>query len=188
MNDTKLEKIFGRNYNIIQIFLARPDKEFYLTEAARELQLNKMTLYRALEEMIKCDILESRTDNYRKFYRLRKSHLIKPLKILVNLDSRVVGEFFGKFKSKSHSIILYGSRAGGTDLADSDWDFILVSDELDLVTINRTIAKLEKKYLTKINVKLYSKSEYDDIRTSRTPFYLEIMANNILLKGEPDEA
>ena len=188
MNDTELKKIFGRNYSILQIFLADPDKEFYLTEAARELQLNKMSLYRALERMVEHNFLESRSDNYRKFYRLKKSHLIKPLKILVNLDSRVVGEFLGKFRSKSHLIILYGSRADGTGLMDSDWDFIVVSDWLNLVTINRTIAKLEKKYLAKINVKLYTKTEYDEIRTKRTPFYLEIMTNNILLKGGPDEA
>jgi predicted nucleotidyltransferase len=187
MDDTKLGNIFGRNYNILQFILANPEKEFYLTETARELQLNKMSLYRALEKMVEHDILESRSDNYRKFYKLKKSHLIKPLKILVNLDSSVIGEFLGKFRSKSHLIILYGSRADGTDLIDSDWDFIVVSDELDQVTINRTIAKLEKKYLAKINVKLYSKSEYEEIRTKRTPFYIEMMTNNILLKGESGE-
>jgi predicted nucleotidyltransferase len=188
MDDTKLGKIFGRNYSVLKIFLVNPDKEYYLTEAAKELRLNKMSLYRALEGMVEHDLLESRSDNYRKFYRLKKSHLIKPLKILVNLDSCVVREFLGKFRSKSQLIILYGSRANGTDLTDSDWDFILVSDELGLVTINRIIAELEKKYLTKINVKLYTKSEYDEVRTKRTPFYLEIMTNNILLKGELDEA
>jgi predicted nucleotidyltransferase len=183
-----LENIFGRNYSLLQIFLANPDRELYLTEAAEELHLNKMSLYRALETMVRYGFMESRSDNYRKFYRLKKSHLIKPLKILVNLDSPITEGILRKFKSRSHLIFLYGSRADGTDSTDSDWDFIVVSDDLDPVTINRTLARLEKKYLNKINVKLYSKSEYDDISTKRTPFYIEIMANNILLKGGPDEA
>lgn len=188
MDDTKLGKIFGRNYSVLRIFLANPEKEYYLTEAATELRLNKMSLYRILERMVQHGFLESHSDNYRKYYVLKKSHLIKPLKVLVNLDSLVVDEFLRKFKFKSHSIMLYGSRADGSDLIDSDWDFIIVSDRLDLVSVNKTVAILEKNLLTRINVKVYTKEEYDDIKTKRTPFYLEIMTNNILLKGGVNEA
>lgn len=188
MNDATLEKIFGRNYRILQVFLADPDKEFYVTEAANELNISKMSVFRILEKMVECGFLESRSDNYRKFYKLKDSHLIKFLKILVNLDSPIVIEFLRKFKSRSSLIMLYGSRAEGIDLKDSDWDFIVVSDELDLVIINKNISNLERRFATQINVKLYTEEEYSEMKDKRAPFYQEIMTNKILLKGENDEA
>lgn len=188
MNDTKLTKTFGRNYEILQLFLGDSGKEFYLSEAASELKINKMSVYRALEQMVEFELLESRSDNYKKFYKLRDSPLVKQLKILVNLDSQVVEYLLKKCGSKSILIILYGSRANGTDEKDSDWDFIIVSDILDIVTINKTVSNLEKRYETQINVKLYSKNEYSKVKANNTPFYQEVMTNMIILKGDTDEA
>ncbi len=187
MNDTKLNKIFGRNYEILQLFLRDSGKEFYLSEAASELKINKMSVYRALEQMVECRLLESRSDNYKKFYKLKDSPLIKQLKILVNLDSQVVEYLLKKFGSKSTLIVLYGSKADGTDEKDSDWDFIIVSDTLDIVTINKTVSNLEKRFETQINVKFYSKNEYSKIKANNTPFYQEAMDNMIILKGDIDE-
>lgn len=187
MNDTKLDKIFGRNYNVLQLFLEEPGIEFYLTEAAQELRMNKMSVYRTLEYLVSVGMLESRSDNYKRFYKVRDSHLIRHLKILFNLDSVIVGEFLKKFKNKSKLIILYGSRATGTEVKDSDWDFILVSNELEPITVNKTIASIEKKYDVQINVKLYTSSEYNEIRTKKTPFYREIKNNKVLLEGEEGE-
>ena len=188
MNDTKLAKIFGRNYKVLQLFLKDYSKEFYLSEAASELKINKMSVYRALEQMVECGLLESRSDNYKKFYKLKDSPLMKQLKILVNLDSQVVEYLLRKCGSKSTLIILYGSKANGTDEKDSDWDFIIVSDTVDIVTINKTVSNLEKRYETQINVKLYSKNEYSKIKVDNTPFYQEVMTNRILLRGDIDEA
>ncbi len=188
MNDTNLDKIFGRNYKVLRLFLLDLDKEFYITEVSEKLQISKMTVYRTLEEMVETKLLKSRTDNYRKFYKLKDSPIIRPLKVLANLDSLLVTEFLKKFKLKSHLIILYGSRANGTDRPDSDWDFIIVSDELDPVGINKTVSNLEIKYETQINVKLYTRKGYTDIKANKAPFYQEIMANKVVMRGDINEA
>jgi hypothetical protein len=114
MNDTKLDRVFGRNYKILKLYLVEPEREFYVTEAAEILNMNKMSILRALEGMVKARLMKSRFDNYRKFYKLRDSPMIKLLKILGNLDSLLVSEFLKKFESKSELIMLFGSRADGT--------------------------------------------------------------------------
>jgi predicted nucleotidyltransferase len=184
MNDTKLDRVFGRNYKILKLFLVEPEREFYVTEAAEILNMNKMSILRALEGMVKARLMKSRFDNYRKFYKLRDSPMIKLLKILGNLDSLLVSEFLKKFESKSELIMLFGSRADGTDVEDSDWDFIMVSNELDVVAVNRTISEMEARFGVQINVKLYTSAEYMELTEKKTPFYREVMTNNVILGGQ----
>ncbi len=49
------------------------------------------------------------------------------------------------------------------------------------------ISKLESKHNCQINIKLYTSPEYARIKSEGTPFYFEVMANNLILKGELDE-
>ena len=83
--------------------------------------------------------------------------------------------------------MLYGSRAGGTDEVDSDWDFIVVSDELDVVGVNKSISTLDTRLGVQINVKLYTSQEYREFTDKKTPFYNEIMANRVILGGRFNE-
>jgi predicted nucleotidyltransferase len=188
MNDTKLGRVFGRNYKVLKLFLVEPEREFYVTEVAKILNMNKMSVLRALEGMVKAGLMKSRFDNYRKFYKLRDSPIIKLLKILGNLDSLLVAEFLRKFGSKSELIMLYGSRAEGTDVVDSDWDFIMVSNELDVVAVNRIISELEARFGVQINVKLYTNEEYMEFTEKKTPFYREVIANKVVLGGQLRES
>jgi len=92
-----------------------------------------------------------------------------------------------RMNSCAYLIILYGSRANGTNRSVSDWDFLLVSDELDSVIINQKVTKLERKYDCQINVKHYTLSEFNKMKSEKTPFYSEVMSNKYLLKGTLDE-
>lgn len=187
MRDTKLETILSKNYKILKLFIVEPESELNLASIVDKLRMNKMTVYRCLENMVKTEILKSRSDNYRRFYKLIDSPIIPGLKILANVDSQIVTEVLKNFKSKSELIILYGSRANGTDRRDSDWDFLIVSNKLNSVTINKIISELETKYDCQINIKLYTTFEYNEIKTDRTPFYSEVISNKFLLKGELNE-
>lgn len=187
MHDTKLDAVFGREYKILKLFLKEPENEINLTSVVNKLKMNKMTVYRSLEKMVKAGILKSRSDNYRRFYILKDSPIIPSLKILTNIDSPIVTDVLKNFKLKSHLIILYGSRANGTNRIDSDWDFLVVSDELDPITINKNISELEAKHDCQINVKLYTIAEFNRIKNERTPFYSEVTSNKFLLKGDLNE-
>ncbi len=187
MYDTKLELVFKLDYKIIKLFLVEPENELNLASIVKELRMSKMTIYRSLEKLVKIGILKSHSDNYRRFYKLVESPLIPVLKILANVDSPIINEVLRKFKLNSYLIILYGSRANGTDRKDSDWDLLVVSDELDVVTINKNVSDIESKYDCQVNVKLYTTSEYNEIKNENAPFYREVMSNKFLLKGDLNE-
>ena len=153
MFDTNLERTLGINYKILKLFLIEPVNEINLASVVKRSNMNKMTAYRSLEKMVKTGILRSRSDKYRKYYKLINSPIISTLKVMTNVDSPIVTNVLKNFGSRSRLIILYGSRANGTNVIDSDWDFIVVSDELNEVTINKTISDLETKYDCQINIK-----------------------------------
>ncbi len=187
MYDTNLESLLGYNYKILKLFLEDPTREINLAEAEKKLDISKMTIYRVLERMVELGILTSYSDNYRRFYKLIESPIILPLKLLKNVDSPIIYDLMKKVRSKSRLILLYGSRANGTDRIDSDWDILIVSNEINIVELNRIISKLESKHNCQINIKLYTSPEYARIKSEGTPFYFEVMANNLILKGELDE-
>ena len=187
MIDTNLESLLGYNYKILKLFLDDPKRELNLAEAEKKLEISKMTIYRALERMVELGILTSYSDNYRRFYKLTDSPIILPLRLLRNVDSPLISELMKKIRSRSSLILLYGSRANGTDRKDSDWDILILSDEINIVELNSIISKLESKYNCQINIKLYTSIEFSKIKSERTPFYLEVMANKLILKGELNE-
>ena len=184
MNDTCLERVFGRNYKVMKLFLEEPEREFYVTEAAQKLEMDKMSVIRALNSIVEAGLMECRSGHYRKFYKLKVSHITKVLKIMVNLDSPLIAEFLKRFASKSELVLLYGSRAEGTEGVDSDWDFLVVSNKTDVVAMNRTISEMEARFGVQINVKLYTSREYREFVEKKTPFYQEVMAKKIVLGGQ----
>ena len=186
MSDTRLESVFGNDYRIIKLFLEGPEEEITLTEAVNELRISKMTLYRVLEKLVKKKILISRSDNYRNFYRLKESHLNKALKMLTNLESRVIHQFLKEIKDDS-IILLYGSRADGTNRKDSDWDILVISNDLNTLEVNKRAAKIGRKYACEINVNTLSNRQFHKIRKDNTPFYLEVMQNKYVLRGDLNE-
>jgi predicted nucleotidyltransferase len=188
MNDTRLESVLGRDYKIIKLFLIDHDREITLTEAVRELGISKMTLYRGLENLVKKGMLSSRTDNYRNFYKLRESHVNRALKVLANVESPVISNLLKGLHYKNPTILLYGSRANGSDKRDSDWDILIISDEMNPVELNKKTSEIERRFDCQLNANLLSKKEFNKIRKERTPFYLEVIMNKYVLRGDLDEA
>ncbi len=187
MNDTSLKTIFGRDYDILQLFLEEPDKERYLEEVSKQLKMSKMTISRSLQRMVEADLLQSRTGSYRNHFKLKATHLINAMKTLANLDSNLVWDIVNKFGSKSEFIILFGSRAKGNSTPQSDWDFIIVSNKLNPININKYISKLEMDYQTQINVITYTPKEYENLKMESTPFYQEMKASAYVIVGNLNE-
>jgi predicted nucleotidyltransferase len=187
MDDTSLTRILGKNYALLRLFLQEPDKELYLESISKRLNMSKMTISRSLQSMVEAAVLQSTGNGYRKHYRLKDTHLISSLKTLINLDSDIVWSLTNKFSSKAKFIILFGSRAKGNSTPQSDWDFIIVSDKLDPITINKYISKLEMEQQTQINVMPYTQQEYEELKKANMPFYQEMKASAYVITGDINE-
>ena len=187
MSDTSLDGLFGNEYKILKIFLTIPRGELTLSEITSISGIHKMTAYRVLEKMIALGILRSRSDNYRKFYKLKKIIASRSLKVLINIDSAVIKEILKRLGKRSKLMLLYGSRADGTNTMNSDWDILIVSDELNALKINHIVSAIERKYDAQINVNHYSMEDYELMKNNRTVFYLQVISAKYVLEGEPDE-
>ena len=184
MNDTSLGGLFGKDYRVLNVILDQPEIEWTLPQVTKATLLPKMSAYRSLERILKEGILTARSDHYRKYYRLKYSYLTRFLRILRNLDSIVIKEVMARFGKDSTFIILFGSRAMGTDEPGSDWDILVVSDSLTAVQINQVITKLEKKAHAQINVKLFTSPGFKELISEKTPFVTEVQKNSYVLKGD----
>jgi len=86
---------------------------------------------------------------------------------------------------KSAGIILYGSRAKGTASADSDWDFlILTEDDYDYNKkreIKRALHHIEIETGEVISVIIHSTNYWNSEKNAVTPFYKNVVEVSITL-------
>lgn len=81
-------------------------------------------------------------------------------------------------------IILYGSRARGTEKVDSDWDILILTDyPVDIVkerVFRNTLYDLELETGEPFSVFVYSKIDWDT-KQIITPFYVNVTNEGVRL-------
>ncbi|MEA3559144.1 MAG: nucleotidyltransferase domain-containing protein [Candidatus Thermoplasmatota archaeon] len=187
MNDTRLTSIFGMDLKVLYLFLDDQEEWLSLSDATKLLDGNKMTVRRSLGKLVETDLLEEKFDGYRRSFRLKGSYINSVLQRMKNADSEIIGSLIGYFQGKVDAMVLYGSRAEGTSGPDSDWDVLVVSDDMDPLEINRVENNMERKFGELLNLHLYTKDQVIRMRNKRSPFYLELLKKNIPLVGDLDD-
>ena len=81
-------------------------------------------------------------------------------------------------------IILYGSRARGTERVDSDWDILILTDyPVDIIkerVFRNTLYDLELETGEPFSVFVYSKIDWDT-KQIITPFYVNVTNEGVRL-------
>lgn len=187
VNDTRLSSIFGLDLNVLYLFLDHEEDWISLSDTAKLLDANKMTVRRSLAKLVEGDLLEERNDGYRRSFRLYPSTINPTLRRLKNVDSGMIKDLIDTLEGKVDALILYGSRAEGTNHPDSDWDILVVSDNIDPIELNKTGNELGKRFGELLNLHSYTKGQVIRMRNERTPFYLELLKKNVPLVGNLDD-
>lgn len=80
-------------------------------------------------------------------------------------------------------VILYGSRARGSSVPESDWDFLVLTgrdfDNMIKTEIRKKIHSIEIDTCEVISVIIHSKSYWNSSRNTVTPFYKNIDRESI---------
>jgi predicted nucleotidyltransferase len=187
VNDTRLTSIFGLDLKVLYIFLDHENEWISLSETARMMDANKMTVRRSLAKLKFNDLLEEKNDGYRRSFRLKPSYIIPGLRRTKNIDSEIVGSLIDSLEGKVDALMLYGSRADGTNDPDSDWDLLVISDSMDPVELNKIGNKIGKRFGELLNLHLYTKVQVARMRNEKSPFYLELLKKNVPLVGDLDD-
>lgn len=97
--------------------------------------------------------------------------------------SLLIKQTVGKIDTNAE-IILYGSRAQGTERKDSDWDILILTDYPINITKERTfrnsLYNLELETGEPFSVFVYSKNDWNT-KQIITPFYVNVTNEGVKL-------
>ena len=180
-----LTKVNNTDLRILSLFTKGYEKEYYIREVEKLLEVSSRTALVTLAKLEKKGILESKTKGKIKIYTIKKSSLSREYLLLTEQYKKIqfleknhlVNEVLEKADEFMQGIvIIFGSYAKGIQKGDSDLDLFIVGayDE-------KMIKEAGHKYGLDINIKSYplnifEKEIRDDILLK------EVIENHILIK------
>lgn len=164
-------------------------KRSHIRELSREAELSAPSLMREAKAMVRLGLLIEVQDGNRLDYLANAD---SPLyEVLCQLVEKTEGadvvlkEAFADCNAKV--VFIYGSRAKGTERADSDYDIFIVGNE-GLRSISAWVCNAAKKIDVEINPYVISPVEFHRRMQSGDHFIGEVMSSpKRFLKGGPDE-
>ncbi|MFA5856245.1 MAG: nucleotidyltransferase domain-containing protein [Candidatus Pacearchaeota archaeon] len=166
----------------IEVLFKYPEKEFSLSDLAREAGVAKANIGNILNEFQDAGLIT--IEKLSKIWRIKSNQtnwLFIRSKIVYNLNfiykSGLV-EFLIEYFKNPKSIVLFGSFRKGEDLSNSDIDIAIESDEVnDYQTIGlRELIDFEKIIGKKIQIHVFNRANIDNNLFNN-------IANGILLWG-----
>lgn len=137
-------------YNILEVFMEQPNKNFSVRGIARELKINHATVLRYIIELKKKGLIKvNETTLYPTYYANTENDSFKIYKknqLVFKINNSGLITFIQK-ESLPSSIILFGSGAKGTSTEDSDIDIFVEAKRTEL-----NITKFEKMLGKRINL------------------------------------
>ena len=180
----KYLKLYQENAKgrVLQILFTFPEKEFSLSDLAREAGIAKANIGTVLKEFQETGLIQ--IEKLSKIWRIRAqqtSWVFVKHKIAYNLDfiykSGLV-EFLIDYFKNPRSIILFGSFRKGEDISNSDIDIAVESS--DFTTIQsfglRELSEFEQEIKRKIQLHVFNQKNID-------PSLFSNIANGIVLWG-----
>ena len=152
---------------VIEILFKYPEKEFSLSDLAKEAGVAKANIGSILNEFQKEEIIS--IEKLSKIWRIKADQtnwLFVKSKILYNLGfvyrSGLI-EFLIDYFKNPKVIVLFGSFRKGEDISSSDIDIAIESNDIKEyeITILKELSEFEKIISRKIHVHLFNRKKID---------------------------
>ena len=187
-----LDALFPRTRQaILSAVLLRPDKWWYLTHLAKHLGVSPSSLQRELASLVSGDLLTSRKDGKRVYYKVNQEcPIVEELQTIFVKTSGiadVINSSLKRFSSKIQIAFVYGSVARTEELSTSDVDLMIVGD-VGLAELVPGLRRAEKALSREINPTIYSPREFLQKRKQGDSFISTVLSDSkIFLKGTDSE-
>jgi uncharacterized protein len=158
---------------VLSFFMLNEDAEVYVNELARQLNLDSGNLARKLREFEQAGVLRSTERGRERFYSvnpdfpLRKEYKQIVLKT-VGVE-QTLREALLKISGVKQAFV-FGSYASGKLDASSDIDLFVIGNQNSL-TLQKEIAKIQKKIKREINIISMEEAEYRS--RARTDYFVK---------------
>lgn len=138
-------------WRVLNFLLQHPDQELMDSEISPQIEkVKKSAVNVALRRLKEIGFIDRHMRGRQAFNRLVNSLLVTHLKIVSNIVE--IKPLTDRMISYCFKIVLFGSRADGTNMTDSDFDIFVVTDNKD------EINKLVRKNYPKGQIQLIAKS------------------------------
>lgn len=176
---------------LLSFFFKDPDKEYYLTEIARNLNKEASYFQRHLDGFVKDGILLDERKGNLRFFKLNKNYpLYEDIKKII---SKTLGIEF-KLKDLVNALngveiaFIFGSIAKNKENTNSDIDLMLIGEEVDQDILIDKVRVLENELNREINYHIYGKEELIKKIKENNSFIINIISEPIIsLKGNSNE-
>ncbi len=175
MNNTN-NNIFTTPSQRILVFLANNiDREYSEKEIVEQAGVKKSSANSALRQLSSSGILEKRKIGRNSIYKADgKNNTIRGIKILQNIT--LISPLVERLKPNSQKVIIFGSRAQGTDTAESDIDIFVQSN--NPAAVRKIVDSSELKNRIQLIVK--QPKEMLAINDEKPLFFEEINKGKVL--------
>ena len=174
------------NLSILSLFTQGYDKEFYVREVEKLIDVSPRTSLIHLNQLEDLGILKSYKKGKIKLYKLRNSYLSKEFLLLTEQYKKIefirkhllMQEIMEKIEPFIDGLsLIFGSYAKGLERKDSDLDLFIVGkfDEVKIVEIG-------ERYNLVINIQSYPKKIFAR-GIGKDILIKEIFKNHILISG-----
>ena len=170
-------------WRILSFYFANPSKKTFVKELARTLKISPATSsYLCAQLHGEGTLLKQKMGNSLFYCLDNGSPVVRRLKSAWGIAK--LTEVPGEWDDAGIMVAaLYGSFASGEFLEKSDVDllFVALKDKKELI---KFIPNIEKRMGREVNMAIFSPAQWMELARKKDPFYLEVIANHVLLKGE----
>lgn len=162
---------------ILTLFLANPEREFYLRDISRRLKENTNSVRRELAKLEDAGILKSRREGNLKYYSVNMENPIYDELKSIFLKTEGLGDEIRKKLNKAGGIekaFIYGSFASGEEKLTSDIDLMIIG-KVDQDKLSEIMRRLEDKLSREINYSVFSSKEFESRKKKKDAFITNVM-------------
>jgi predicted nucleotidyltransferase/predicted transcriptional regulator len=143
-----LDSLTPLTLKVLEFFFTDSRAEFHEREVIRRANISKGSANKILRRLAALDLLIRTKKGRMVFYALNESDpRIKQLKILNNVWT--LHDFVSDNKDRMRKMILFGSSADGTDIGESDYDILILTDQK--TSLKESISRFNRNSSRKIS-------------------------------------
>lgn len=175
---------------VMRLLFADPSRELHLRDIARQGSLSLGTVQQEVEKLGAADLITSRRDGNRRYYRANTRHPVYPDLQQLVLKTSALRDVLVEAIVKIDGIelaLVFGSLALGDGKAESDIDLLVIGGA-GLRALAPGLRRASRQLHREINPHTYTPAEWSKKRKAGNPFLASVLSGEkLFLKGGPDE-
>ncbi len=161
---------------IFRLLFSGTGEELHIREMERRSGLSESTLRQELRKLVRLDLVESRRDSNRLYYRSKTENpLYQEIRNLVLKTSGLSDVLRSALADKRIRVaFVFGSAARGEEKAGSDVDLMVIG-QLGLRDVSRLLSGIEEKIAREVNPHVLREVEFKKRVQAREHFVSSVM-------------